>query len=164
MKLSRSIKRRPVRPFVGATMVSLSLAAALIVSGYAVANDEPPLPHALEHRLENLADCAAINLATPRGETNTALNFEYGLLTIDLHEEVEQTITVYYEDPACRSHAVLGPIIDHVLESAMADIGQECANLAKLLAAQGDGAAGQIVARGEAVDVDKLRDHMNEWC
>lgn len=110
-----------------------------------------------DDRLESVVSCAELRVPAVRAETNTVLDLETHLITMDI-TGADGPFTIDYTDPVCTAHPVLGPIIRHVLDSAREDIATECA------AFRAGMAAGRVVARGVELDPVKVQRYLDRWC
>ena len=103
-----------------------------------------------------------VGLSAPpwKGEVDTSIDMENGLLTIVYYsaDDSAETITVRYEDQACRDNPTLRDIIEHVVSTANEDIAADCADLKERLA------TGNFTARGRSLNPDAVVAYIERWC
>ena len=106
-----------------------------------------------------LDDCRRLDLPEDRGETNTYLDLEGGVLEISyLAGDADRTISIAFLDPFCLSHPQIGWVIEHVVPEGLADAPTGCDDLRNRLA------SGQVIVRGEPISVDDIGEYVDRWC
>jgi len=93
-------------------------------------------------------------------EDETTIDMQNGLLTVVYYGSGDsaETITVRYEDQACRDNPTLHDLIEHVVSTANEDIATECADLKERLA------TGNFTARGHTLDPAAVVAYIERWC
>lgn len=128
----------------------------LMTNGPATAGDaaqpESGLPEAVS--------CVGLSAPPWRGEVETTIDMQNGLLTIVYYGSGDsaETITVRYEDQACQDNPTLRDLIEHVVSTANEDIASECSDLKKRLA------TGNLTARGHTLDPAAVVAYIERWC
>jgi len=113
-----------------------------------------------ESGLPEAVSCVGLSAPPWRGEVETTIDMQNGLLTVVYYGSGDsaETITVRYEDQACRDNPTLHDLIEHVVSTANEDIATECADLKERLA------TGNFTARGHTLDPAAVVAYIERWC
>ncbi len=104
--------------------------------------------------------CVGLSAPPWRGEVETTIDMQNGLLTIVYYGSGDsaEIVTVRYEDQACKDNPTLRDLIEHAVSTANEDIATECADLKERLA------TGNLTARGHNLDPAAVVAYIERWC
>lgn len=146
-----------IRTFVSA-LVLLGVAAGWIMLTHAPATAEEAAHP--QSGLPEAVSCVGLSAPAWMGEVDTSLDMENGLLTVVYYGggDTAETITVRYEDRACKDNPTLRDLIEHVVSTANENIASECSALQERLA------TGNLTARGRSLDPAAVLAYIERWC
>ena len=113
-----------------------------------------------ESGLPEAVSCVGLSAPPWKGEVDTSLDMQNGLLTVVYYGSGDsaETITVRYEDQACRDNPTLHDLIEHVVSTANENIATECADLKERLA------TGNFTERERSLDPAAVVAYIERWC
>jgi hypothetical protein len=152
------IGRLQVRTIIPRVVVFLAIVLSLAALALRLApNGSQPIAAAVGVATSGCATLSPPPLSSA-WELSSRIDRERGTIFIEIFGSSDWAATVSYTDPICLAHGVLGPIIAEHLEDARIDQITECADLARRVA------SGRVVMRGQELDIDKVRAHIDRWC
>jgi hypothetical protein len=143
--------------------VRIGLVAGGVAFAWAVMTHAPATAGAAaqpESGLPKPVSCVGLSAPVWKGEVDTSIDMENGLLTIVYYGagESSETVTVRYDDQACIENPTLRDLIKHVVATAKEDIAADCADLKERLA------TGNFTARGRSLNPDAIVAYIERWC